>query len=95
MTTMPFGENIVTDLPLCAGGADMYLQANELKIGMRATVEQLSHILNKGMDILSLMINHIDVSRKTGVLTLLCCPRESADADFYLAMREHFGLIQM
>jgi len=48
-----------------------------------------------GMDILSLMINHIDVSRKTGVLTLLCCPRESADADFYLAMREHFGLIQM
>ncbi|MBQ7587366.1 MAG: hypothetical protein IJT37_05000 [Lachnospiraceae bacterium] len=47
------------------------------------------------MDILSLMINHIDVSRKTGVLTLLCCPRESADADFYLAMREHFGLIQM
>jgi len=51
---MPFGKNIVTDLPLCAGGADMYLQANELKIGMRAT-----------------------------------------DADFYLAMREHFGLIQM
>ena len=46
---MPFGENIVTDLPLCAGGADMYLQANELKIGMRATVEQLSHILNKYM----------------------------------------------
>lgn len=46
---MPFGKNIVTDLPLCAGGADMYLQANELKIGMRATVEQLSHILNKYM----------------------------------------------
>ncbi len=27
----------------------MYLKANELKIGMRATVEQLSHIINKYM----------------------------------------------
>lgn len=27
----------------------MYLKANELKIGMRATAEQLSHILNKYM----------------------------------------------
>ena len=47
-----------------------------------------------GMDILSLMISHIDISRKTGVLTLLCCPRKSADSNFYLAMKEHFGLIK-
>lgn len=48
-----------------------------------------------GMDILSLMINHIDISRKTGKLTLLCCPRKSADSDFYFAMKEHFGLMQI
>lgn len=48
-----------------------------------------------GMDILSLMMCHIDISQKTGKLTLLCCPRESANDDFYIAMKEHFGLIRI
>ncbi len=48
-----------------------------------------------GMDILSLMINHIDISKKTGALTLLCCPRRLADSGFYLAMKEHFGLVRV
>lgn len=48
-----------------------------------------------GMDILSLMVCHIDISIKTGKLTLLCCPRESVNYEFYNAMKEHFGLIQI
>lgn len=47
-----------------------------------------------GMDILSLMICHIDVSRKTGKLTLLCCPRDFVNDEFYNAMKDHFGLIK-
>lgn len=48
-----------------------------------------------GMDILSLMICHIDISRKTNNLTLLCCPSNSVNNEFYDAMQEHFGLIQI
>lgn len=47
-----------------------------------------------GMDILQTMISHWDISRKTGKLTLLSCPRETADDEFYNAMKEHFGLIR-
>ncbi len=48
-----------------------------------------------GMDILQKMICHSDISKKTGKLTLLCCPREAADEEFYRAMKEHFGLSQI
>lgn len=45
-----------------------------------------------GMDILSKLISHIDVSRKTGKLMLLSAPRECVDKDFFIALKEHFGL---
>ena len=45
-----------------------------------------------GMDILEKMISHIDVSKKTGTLLLLCAPRDSIDYDFVEAMKEHFDI---
>ena len=45
-----------------------------------------------GMDILEHMISHIDISRKTGKLILLCAPRDSFDHDFIEAMKEHFDI---
>lgn len=45
-----------------------------------------------GMDILEQMISHIDVSKKTGTLLLLCAPRDNVDDDFAEAMKEHFDI---
>lgn len=45
-----------------------------------------------GMDILQSMVTHWDISRKTGKLILLSCPRDSLNKEFCRAMEEHFGL---
>ena len=45
-----------------------------------------------GVDILQTMAGIWDISKKTGKLTLLCCPRNLINDDFYTAMKEHFGL---
>ncbi len=45
-----------------------------------------------GMDILEQMISHIDVSKKTGTLLLLCAPRDNVEHDFAEAMKEHFDI---
>lgn len=45
-----------------------------------------------GVDILEQMISHIDVSKKTGTLLLLCAPRDNVDDDFAEAMKEHFDI---
>lgn len=44
-----------------------------------------------GMDIIVLMISHIDISMLTGALTLLCCPRDNINNSFLEAMKTHFG----
>ena len=48
-----------------------------------------------GMDILNQMINHIDISQKTGHMLWLCAPRDSVGQDFYDAMAEHFGIVYL
>ena len=45
-----------------------------------------------GVDILKTMAGLWDISKKTGKLTLLCCPRNLINDNFYNAMKEHFGL---
>ena len=45
-----------------------------------------------GVDILQTMVGHWDISKKTGKLLLLCCPRNLVDYNFYNALKEHFGL---
>lgn len=46
-----------------------------------------------GMDILSNMAFHMDVSRKTGNYTLICCPRKNVGKEYFNNLREHFGLV--